>query len=357
MSLKDRLARDIAELGPMTVAEYMTRCLHDPRDGYYATRPRIGADGDFITAPMVSQMFGELLGLWAAEVWMRMGSPARVILAEMGPGDGTLMEDLLRAARAAPGFLDAAEIVLIETSGPLIEQQTARLASTGRSGRWLSSLSALEPGPPLILIANEVLDCLPARQFQYGGSGWSERRVGLDDEGGLVFGLKPCAPPPGAPANLAPGLVWEVSDAQAALAYEIGARIARDGGAALLIDYGRAAPEPGDTLQALSAHRKVDPLEAPGEADLTVWADFPTVAAAARTAGAGVALTSQRQLLQTLGIDQRAQALMRTRPDRAELIARQLHRLTADDQMGALFKACAIFPLDARPPPGFEGTP
>lgn len=362
MSLKDRLKRDIAAVGPITAAEFMRRCLHDPQDGYYATRPALGAEGDFITAPLVSQMFGELIGLWAVETWRRLGSPAGVRFVEAGPGDGTLMTDALRAARLAPDFLAAAEVVLVETSKPLIARQKARLADAAPKARWIDGLAALEPSGPVVLIANELLDCLPARQFVRVERGWAERVVGLGADGELVFGLQPCAAPPGAPANLPPGLVWEVSPEQQAFAAEAARLVLRDGGAALLIDYGRGAPEPGDTLQALKAHQKVDPLAEPGRADLTVWADFPAVMAAARAAGAAVAgPLPQGLLLARLGIEPRARALARARPDRAEVIARQLARLTDREQMGSLFKACAIY----RPtglvsqrfvPPGFEET-
>ena len=358
MSLSDRLKRDIEAGGPLTVAEFMARCLHDPQDGYYTTRPALGADGDFITAPLVSQMFGELIGLWAAETWLRLGSPQGVRLVEMGPGDGTLMEDALRAARAARGFLDTAEVVLVETSAPLAARQQARLQAKAPRLRWISRLADLGPGGPVLLVANELLDCLPARQFVRTPSGWAERVVGLGDEGELAFGLAPRLPPPGAPANLPPGLVWEVSPAQTALGAELAALVARDGGAALLIDYGRDRPEPGDTLQALKAHRKVDPLDRPGEADLTVWADFPSVLEAAREAGAAVTpILPQGLFLARLGIAARAEALARARPDLAPVLGRQLARLTDPDQMGSVFKACAIEAPNGPALPGFEEIP
>lgn len=358
MSLADRLKRDIAVGGPLTVADFMRRCLHDPQDGYYATRPALGAQGDFITAPLVSQMFGELLGLWVVETWLRLGSPADARFVEMGPGDGALMADALRAVRLAKGFLDAAEVVLVETSGPLAARQRARLEGKAPRLRWISSLSELGPGGPVLLVANELLDCLPARQFVRTARGWAERVVGLDGNGELAFGHAPCLPPPGAPDDLPAGLVWEVSPAQSALGAELAALVARDGGAALLIDYGRDRPEPGDTLQALQAHRKVDPLDRPGEADLTVWADFPSVLAAAHEAGAAVTpILPQGLFLMRLGIAQRAEALARARPDLAPVVGRQLARLTDPDQMGSAFKVCAIAPPNGPALPGFEETP
>ncbi|MGZ8363694.1 MAG: SAM-dependent methyltransferase, partial [Caulobacteraceae bacterium] len=194
MPLKDRLAAQIAVSGPMTVAQYMTACLHDPKDGYYATRPAIGETGDFITAPQVSQMFGELIGLWAAEVWAALGRPERVILAEVGPGDGALMLDALRAVRAAPAFVEAAEVWLVEVSKPLQAVQAERLAHANLS--WTASLSGLPTDAPLILIANEVLDCLPARQFVRTEEGWAERLVGVGEVGDLRWGLAAADPHP-----------------------------------------------------------------------------------------------------------------------------------------------------------------
>jgi SAM-dependent MidA family methyltransferase len=350
MGLEHRLKRQISAEGPITVAAYMAACLHDPQDGYYAARPRLGADGDFITAPLISQMFGELIGLWAGEMWDRLGRPPEVRLVELGPGDGTLMRDALRALKHVGGFAEAADLWLVEPSAPLRALQAAQLA--GVEARWADRLDEIPGAAPLLLIANEVLDCLPARQFVRTEAGWAERRVGLDDGGELSFGLSPQpggfeAPPFAAAAPM--GAVLELSPAQTALADEIAARVVEDGGAALLIDYGRDAPGFGDTLQALTGHAKVSPLATPGQADLTVHADFPAVAAAARQAGAeATQVLGQAAFLRALGIDQRAAALMaaaraRGRADQAEMIGRQHARLTAPDQMGALFKAIAIY--------------
>jgi SAM-dependent MidA family methyltransferase len=352
MSLAQRLRERILEAGPLTIAEYMTLCLHDPRDGYYAARPRLGEPGDFITAPMVSQMFGELIGLWAVEVWDRLGRPAPFRLVEVGPGDGTLMADLLRAARLVPAFGAAADLWLVEPSGPLRLLQAERLA--GADARWAARLDEVPSGAPLVLVANEVLDCLPARQFVRTEAGWAERRVGLDAEGRLVFGHAPAASGFEPPAEAAPGQVVEVSAAQSAFAAGLAARVAEDGGVALLIDYGRDRPGPGDTLQAVRGHRKVDPLQSPGQADLTVHADFPSVAAAAAKEGAGVTpIRTQAAFLHALGIGPRVSALARARPDRAEALARQVDRLIGPDQMGELFKAMAIH-TPGLAIPGFE---
>ncbi|MFN4295545.1 MAG: class I SAM-dependent methyltransferase [Brevundimonas sp.] len=356
MPLIDRLRREIALTGPMTVADYVARCLHDPEDGYYATRPNLGARGDFITAPLVSQMFGELIGLWAVDIWTRLGAPDRFRLVEVGPGDGTLMDDALRAARLAPAFLEACDLVLIEPSAPLREAQARRLSDHDRPPRWVKSLHAVETDAPVILIANEVLDCLPARQFMRTDTGWAERRVGLDDSGDLTFGLT--APSAGflKPAfNIETGQIFEISEQQAAFGRDLGALIREASGAALLIDYGRDRPGPGGTLQALKRHEKVDPLSTPGEADLTQWADFPVVLEAAVRSGADVTgCRGQGDFLRALGVEARAQRLMQSRPDAAPVIERQLHRLTAPDQMGDLFKAACVFAPKSLSIPGFE---
>ncbi|HWE44931.1 MAG TPA: SAM-dependent methyltransferase [Caulobacteraceae bacterium] len=351
--LGERLAAEIAANGPISVADYMQRCLHDPQDGYYATRPALGADGDFITAPMVSQMFGELIGLWAVETWRRMGSPSSFVLVELGPGEGALMSDLLRAARLDPAFVAAARLYLVETSEPLIERQRLALNNAPLSPTWVSRVQDLRADAPIILVANEFLDCLPARQFVRTDRGWAERCVGLGDDDGLAFGLRPAVKPPSLPDDADIDVVWECVDAQAALGAELGERIAQQGGAALLIDYGRDAPGPGDTLQALSKHQKVDPLADPGVADLTVWADFPAVLAAARKHAQTTAILSQGSFLQRLGVRERAAALSKARPDRAETIQRQLARLTKANEMGTLFKACAVH-APGLTLPGFE---
>lgn len=356
MSLRERLAREIALTGPMTVADYVTRCLHDPRGGYYATRPALGATGDFITAPMISQMFGELIGLWAAEVWNRLGAPERVRLVEVGPGDGTLMADALRAARVAPGFLEAVDLVLIEPSAPLRAVQARTLGEADVHPRWVSDLNAVETDAPVILIANEVLDCLPARQFMRTEDGWAERRVGVTDEGGLTFGLVAITGGFTRPAfAVEPNQIIEISEQQAAFGRDLGALIKSASGAALMIDYGRAAPEAGDTLQALRRHQKVDPLADPGEADLTQWADFPTVLEAALRSGADVTgCLGQGEFLHLLGIEARADRLKEGRPEAAPVIDRQLARLTDADQMGTLFKVAGVFSPKSLVVPGFE---
>jgi NADH dehydrogenase [ubiquinone] 1 alpha subcomplex assembly factor 7 len=383
-ALLGRLKAQIAQDGPINVPEYFTRCLHDPRDGYYANRPALGSEGDFITAPGVSQMFGELIGLWLMETWDRMDRPAPFRLVEMGPGDGTLMSDILRAARLLPAFLEAADLWLVEVSPVLRAAQKDKL--TGASAQWADRLEEVPAQAPLLLVANELLDCLPARQFVKTPEGWAERVVGLGEDGELAFGLRSLNPsslgevarragggafsaaaasdilqslptpsasptPPPWGEDLHVGAILESSPAQAALGTELGHRLARDGGAALLIDYGRASPEAGDTLQAIRAHAKEGPLDNPGQADLTVWADFPSVLDAARQAGAHAPpVIGQGDFLRALGVEARAQALAAARPDRADTLARQLDRLTGAAQMGDLFKVACLSAPGLHPP-------
>src|SRR5690348_1649782 len=279
-ALKTLLAQRIRDTGPLGIDEYMTAALTDPEHGYYATRDPLGAAGDFVTAPEVSQMFGELVAVWCIDNWARMGRPDPVILAELGPGRGTLMADLLRAARGAPDFRRALRLHLIETSAVLRAKQAAALHES--EPRWHDSIDTLPEGP-LLLVANEFLDALPIRQFVRTGDGWRERCVTLGGDGALAFTLA-AAPDAGAaipPAlsGAAPGSLCEVRPAATALAASLGARLSRQGGAALFIDYGHATSACGDTLQAVRGHRRHDVLAEPGTADLTAHVDFAAFAA------------------------------------------------------------------------------
>ncbi len=354
MSLKARLQAQISAFGPISVAQYMGLCLHDPKDGYYAAHPKLGAEGDFLTAPLTSQMFGELLGLWTIAVWESLGCPKQLSLIEIGPGDGTLMSDLLRAARLAPQMMKGLEVTLVETSAPLTLIQQQRLAD--RRIRWTDRLDQVAGTGPVIVIANEVLDCLPARQFVRTATGWAERMVGLTDEGDLTFGLSP-RPVEGLFPPAPQGSVLELSAAQEAFSAEIAALIATRGGAGLLIDYGRETTGFGDTLQALRRHQKHGPLEHPGLDDLTIHADFPAVLKAAEAEEVVTAITSQGAFLQRLGIVARAERLAKARPDQSAIVERQLERLIAPDQMGDLFKVAGLWSKDLPQPPGFGPDP
>ncbi len=339
--------------GPMNVAEYMRFRLADPETGYYLTQEPFGAGGDFVTAPEISQMFGELLGLWLAQVWLDQGAPESFLLVEMGPGRGTLMADALRAAGRVPGFLKAARLHLIEISPRLRALQAGKLAAFAPA--FAADFAELPADGPLLLIANELFDALPIRQFQRAGGAWRERLIGLAPEGDAPrFGLGPPVEAAGAPANAPEGAIFEASPESLRLAARIGARLARSGGAGLWIDYGHAGPALGDTFQALRRHAFVDVLDLEGPADLTAHVDFTALGAAASGAGARAwPLRTQGEVLEALGIGARAEALARANPARAGRIAADRLRLTAPDQMGRLFKALAVTGPGAPAPPGF----
>ncbi|OBY24330.1 class I SAM-dependent methyltransferase [Leisingera sp. JC1] len=354
MSLLDHLTARIRADGPMSVAEYMADCLLHPQFGYYTTRDPLGVQGDFTTAPEISQMFGELLGLALAQAWLDQGSPAPFTLAELGPGRGTLMADLLRATRGVPGFHAAMQIHLVEASPALRGVQASTLE--GYAPEWLDAVDAL-PDQPLFLAANEFFDALPIRQFIRAGDGWSEKRIGLQ-ESALTFGLSPAAPQPALDHRLADtreGDLVEICEAAAPVIQCIAARIAAHGGAALIADYGdwRAL---GDTLQALRAHEPADPLKTPGEADLTAHVDFEVLALAAKSAGcAFTRLTPQGVFLERLGITDRARALAAPlQGDGLETLIAAHRRLTHPDEMGNLFKVLGLYPSQAAPPPGLN---
>lgn len=338
MSLKDRLIEQITLEGPMPVDAYMARCLTDPIDGYYTKNAALGAEGDFITAPLISQMFGEMIGVWVAQMWLAMGSPTPFRLVEIGGGDGTLISDILRVAERVPGLREAARVTMVEIS-PLLRTLQSRHVP---EAIFVPSLDGVPEDLPLIIIANEWLDCLPARQFIRTDTGWCERCIGLQD-GALTFGLIPAGEDFTPPFEAAIGELVEISPAQTRQAENLALLVKKATGAALLIDYGRGRPESGDTLQALYRHQKHHPLEAPGEHDLTVWADFPAVAAAAANTGVKVSpITAQRDFLARLGIETRHAALTQRNRDQAEKLRRQYDRLMAPDQMGTLFKVLGL---------------
>jgi SAM-dependent MidA family methyltransferase len=333
--LRERLIEQIVLEGPMSIADYVSRCLLDPIDGYYTKHVAFGETGDFITAPHVSQTFGEMIGVWVAETWAAMGSPSPFRLVEIGPGDGTLMSDILRVVDRVPGMRQAMQLTLIEPSPVLRAVQAARFPDA-------QFVTLLDDGAPLIVIGNEVLDCLPANQYVRGETGWHECLVGLSS-GKLAFGLSAEVAEhlSALPGRL--GEFREYSPAQRRFAAMLAEAVKASGGAALLIDYGRDAPGPGNTLQALYRHQKYDPLDAPGEHDLTQWADFPAVAEAARAEGVAVSrITPQAEFLKALGIEARFGALARKNPDQGDKLQRQYHRLTSPDEMGDLFKVIAF---------------
>jgi SAM-dependent MidA family methyltransferase len=352
--LKDQVRDLIALEGPITVERYMDLCLRH----YYASRDPLGAAGDFTTAPEISQMFGELIGLWMLEVWHAMGRPDPCRLVELGPGRGTLMADLLRATKLLPDFQAAISVHLVETSPALRQRQQATLAASGLPITWHDRLEDVPPGP-ILLVANEFFDALPLRQFVATERGWCERLVGLDADR-LIFGLR-AEPEPslGNPLRLGDVLEWPV--ASVAVMRELSGRIARDTGAALIIDYGYWGPAFGDTLQALKAHAFADPLEEPGEADLTTHVDFQRLAAAASNAGVRVhGMGTQGEFLQALGIAARAASLQtRATPSQAADIDKALARLTerGPKAMGELFKVLAVTHQGLEAVPGLPALP
>jgi NADH dehydrogenase [ubiquinone] 1 alpha subcomplex assembly factor 7 len=361
MNAFEREIRAIIEAeGPMPVSRYMALCLSDPRHGYYTTRDPIGAAGDFTTAPEISQMFGELIGLWCAEVWRAMGEPKQIHLAELGPGRGTLMKDLLRAVKILPGFLAACEVHLVETSPVLAERQKKALADSGKKVSWHANTNVL-PSGPLIVVANEFVDALPIDQFVKTKEGWRERRIGIVD-GKLAFGIHP-AVVPGIDESLPPRLRKAFTDSilerrDHAPIRDIAERVAKSGGAALIVDYGPRRTTLAHTLQAVRAHEFADPLELPGETDLTSLVDFEALASTAKKAGAKTyGPVAQGVFLRRLGIEPRAERLKKSADAKTRAaIDAALHRLVgeAPRQMGELFKAFAFAHVALPAPPGFD---
>jgi len=347
-ALGRRIAAAIRQAGPISVATYMAAALGDPEHGYYTRRQPIGLSGDFITAPEVSQIFGELLGLWCAATWELMGRPPRAVLVELGPGRGTLMADALRAMAAVPAMCAAVEIHLVETSPTLRAVQAETLR--GIPVRWCERLAEV-PDAPLLLLANELFDALAVRQFQRGLTGWHERLIALTADGaGFRFVLSPLAVPEsgmGAPVSVAGAplqSIVEVCPGGLALAQEIGERVARAGGAALIVDYGTATTRLHETLQAVRRHGSHPVLAAPGEADLAAHVDFGALAAAARRAGAiTLGPIEQGVFFGALGIAERLTALERgATPAQRAALRSGAARLTDPGQMGSLFKVLAI---------------
>ncbi|PPB79881.1 SAM-dependent MidA family methyltransferase [Albidovulum inexpectatum] len=348
------LIQRIAASGPISLAEYMAECLLHPDHGYYATRDPLGRAGDFTTAPEISQMFGEMLGLALAQAWLDQGRPTPFVLAEPGPGRGTLMSDILRTIRAVPGMADAARIYLIEASPTLRARQAETLK--GHDPVWLERVEDL-PGAPLFVVANEFFDALPIRQFVRKGDGWAERQVGLVD-GRLAPGLAPPVPLAALADRLADtreGDVVEICPALPGIAAEIGRRIAAHGGAALIVDYG-GWHSLGDTFQAVRGHSPVDPLAEPGLADLTAHVDFEALALGLRAGGAvTTAMTPQGVFLERLGITGRAQRLANgLSGDKLESHIAAHRRLTHPGEMGQLFKVIGAHPPGCPPPPGLD---
>lgn len=352
-ALERRIAQLILAQGPIDVATFMTLASAHPTLGYYPARARLGASGDFVTAPEVSQIFGELIGLAIADAWQTAGAPVSH-LVELGPGNGTLVADLWRATAGVPGFREALEVHLVETSPTLRAVQAERLAGLERV-HWHADLGAVPTDRPLLLVANELFDALPIRQFIKEAAGWREVEVALDAEGRLCLAPSAAVSPLTIRLGEAPaGSVVELSPAREALMEEIAERLATQRGTALIIDYGDLQPTPGSTLQAVHRHRKVDPLSRPGEVDLSSRVDFGPLVRIARDAGLAVfGPLPQGIFLDRLGAGVRHAQLLRTATEaQVAALTAGYRRLTTADGMGTLFKvmAATAWPLV---PPGF----
>ncbi len=352
------IARRIRREGPLSVAAFMAIALHDPERGYYARHDPLGAAGDFITAPEISQIFGELIGLWCADLWRHIGQPDPVVLAELGPGSGALLGDFLRAAATLPGFRRALDLYLVEASPVLRARQQRSLASV--AAQFVAGIDALPPGK-LLLVANEFLDALPIRQLVRGRVEWAERLVALDAGDRLVFADGPESPaltllvPP--PLRAQPsGTIVEICPAAAALGAALGERLAAQPGAALFVDYGYFPSAPGPTLAALRRHAAAAVLDDPGDADLSAHVDFAAFAAAARAAGAVVyGPLPQGRFLAALGAEARLAALAAGAHQAQRAALRSgVERLIDPAQMGNLFKVLALTSPGLPAPAGFE---
>jgi len=353
--LETEIKRLIASDGPIGFDRYMELCLSHPVHGYYRSQDPIGRDGDFITAPEVSQMFGELIGVWCVEAWSAMGQPEAVQIVELGPGRGTLMADLVRSLGAISSFKAAFSIHLVETSPVLTKRQAETLNSHGATVTWHETFDTV-PQKTAIIIANEFFDALPVRQFEHHTSTWFERVVGLNAQDDLVAGLVPH--PVDVSRLRLPGCfacegdVWEFSSARVEVADALGKHIAAHGGAGLIIDYGHVASGFGSTLQAVRDHRPVALFKTPGASDLTCHVDFESLGAVLAAGGNTVYTPiTQRRFLMAMGLEARAGVLKQNSPENTgHEVDLAVARLADCDQMGNLFKVCAVTAPGLRPP-------
>jgi SAM-dependent MidA family methyltransferase len=353
--LKERIIRN----GPLSVADFMEACLADDTHGYYSSRQPIGEDGDFVTSPEISQVFGELLGIWAIAAWQSMGEPKSFVVAELGPGRGTLMVDALRAWRSVPAFLEGVTVAMVETSPVLREAQKTALHGATVSIKWFDALEDAPRGP-LIVIANEFVDALPIRQLVWRNGGWCERCVTIGSEGGFAFcagrsitnnGLRQAAEPIDPPD----GSILEVRPEAGALVSLLAARAEQAPLAALIVDYGHGETACGDTLQAVWRHKYADPLSHPGEVDLTAHVDFAALKDSASAHGLrSYGPMPQGEFLLKLGLEARRDSLCKSAtPEQQEQILASTIRLADPEAMGLLFKALAITSSGLAPPAPF----
>ncbi|MEQ1943279.1 class I SAM-dependent methyltransferase [Mesorhizobium sp. VNQ89] len=347
--LGEKIARLIRAAGPISVADYMAMCLFDPDDGYYTTREPFGAKGDFITAPEVSQMFGELVAVWLVQAWEAIGRPAQVTLAEIGPGRGTLMKDIVRTVgRIAPDLAANATFGLIEASPRLTEVQRQTVGQSGVSITWHATPATLRD-QPLLIVGNEIFDALPFRQFVKADAKWLERAIGLDQQGQFHFGIGAATlgsdALPSEAASAPDGSIFEIAPPREALMAEIVERLARYGGAGIFFDYGHLEPGLGDTFQAVRRHRSEGLFDNPGQADLTSHVDFSALADVASAHGLAAHTTTQGEFLLGMGLLERAGRLGQDSDATGrEQISADVERLAGPDQMGRLFKVLKVLP-------------
>lgn len=358
MSLSQRISQRILSDGPISLAEFMDAALSDPEFGYYMTKEPFGVGGDFITAPEISQIFGELIGLWCAALWLQLDSPSSFHLVELGPGRGTLMADALRATKTVPGFQQSVHVHLVEMSPKLQQVQQKTLGNSDHTIKWHRHIEDVPHGVTIV-IANEFFDALPIRQFIQTEAGWCERLVSVNSDQQFEFSVSPHATEeteiPAQLVDAALGSLVEVCQPAQEITKTLSERIQKCGGAALIIDYGYLKPAIGETLQAVSDHRFADVLKNPGEQDLTAHVNFSSLADAARQQGAEVfAPLTQAQFLYGMGLKSRLARLTNaTTPTQTHDIKTAATRLTAADQMGTLFKVMVIGAQNSTPPAPF----
>jgi NADH dehydrogenase [ubiquinone] 1 alpha subcomplex assembly factor 7 len=354
--LETLIVDEIMTHGPMRFERFMEMCLRHPEHGYYMRRDPFGAKGDFVTAPEISQLFGEMIALWCIDVWMNMDSPPHVTLLECGPGRGTLMDDVLRSIKVAPAFREAAQPMLLEKSPHLREVQATKL---GSAVTWMDELAAL-PAQPLIMFCNELFDSFAVARFTKTKEGWAEQAVGCEKYA-LSFTLLPVDPAKQkgfvhpAFAAAPEGAIAEISGDSIRWVEELAATLSRNGGAALIIDYGYEGPQPIDSLQAIYAKDHSAPLHAPGDSDLSAFVDFEPFRRVAENAGLNVLpVRMQRDFLIHCGILPRAQMLKsRATPEKQGKIDLDVTRLTSATRMGMAFKVFCMTQKDLAPPIGF----
>ncbi len=355
--LSEHIVAMIRQDGPLPMDSYMNLCLAHPEHGYYMARDPFGRAGDFTTAPEISQIFGELVGIWCVSTWQTMQVPDPFNLIELGPGRGTMMADLLRAVKVMPGFLESVEVHLVETSPALRRLQTATLAQSGAQVHWHEDIESI-PDRPTLVIGNEFFDALPVRQLQYTEIGWYERVIGLNRSGELQIELAgdrvPDAALPDWMQDAEVGEVAELSPARADYATRLARRVAGDGGALLVIDYGHVRPGPGETLQAVSRHNPIDTLGQPGECDLTAHVDFAALEDCFVDAGLSTfGPITQSQFLAGMGLAERLEMLTKRSGARERMkIVDAARRLVAGTEMGHLFKVLVATHAElAKPAP------